>query len=325
MKDFWKQLPRPFFVLAPMENVTDTVFRRIVASTGKPDVFFTEFTSTGGLCSPGKDKVLKRLYFTETERPLIAQIWGTVPEQFYESAKLVANMGFDGIDINMGCPDKSIVGHGACSGLIRTPERAAKIIKATKEGAGNLPVSVKTRLGFYNILVEDWIGLLLQQDIDALTIHGRTTKEMSKVPAHWDAIGEAVKLRDSLGLTTPIIGNGDIMSREQGIEMHKTYGVDGIMVGRGIFQDIWFFENNKKQHGFEEHMQKLIEHTQLFEEVWHDTKQMDILKKFYKAYIKDFPGASDLRMQLMQTKTTKEVERIVKGYRYQEDIVKDQE
>src|SRR3989344_5899284 len=235
MKNIWQSLTKPFFVLAPMDDVTDTVFRQVVAVVSKPNLFFTEFTNVDGLQSVGREKVLTRLQHQKTERPLIAQIWGLNPENFCKSAQDISKMDFDGIDLNMGCPEHGTVKKGACSALINNPELAAQIIAATKKGAGDLPVSVKTRIGFSEIQTEEWCGFLLKQDIAVLTVHGRTVKEMSKVPAHWDEIGKVVKLRDKMGLKTLIIGNGDVENREDGLKKVQEYGVDGIMIGRGIF------------------------------------------------------------------------------------------
>lgn len=309
MKTFWQDLKKPFLVLAPMEDVTDTVFRRIVATCGRPDVFFTEFTSVDGLFSKGYDYVAKRLKYTEGERPLIAQIWGAKPENYYKAGKLLSEMGFDGIDINMGCPVKDVVKLGVCSALIKNQPLAQEIIQATKEGAGELPVSVKTRIGFNDIKTEEWLGFLLDQGIDALTVHGRTAKEMSKVPAHWEEIAKAVRIRDQKKVPTVIIGNGDVVSREDALQKVEETKVDGIMIGRGIFHDPWLF--NPSHHGddvtFEEKLGKLKEHIELFESTWGKDKHYPILKKFFKCYISNTPNASELRTELITLNDSSEV------------------
>jgi len=210
MQSFWNTLEKPILIQAPMDDVTDTVFRQIIARCGKPDVFFTEFTNVEGMCSRGKDKVGKRIVFTPVERPIVAQIWGLDPLKFTETAKLIKRMGFDGIDINMGCPEKSVVKRGSCGAIIDNPKLAKEIILAVRKGAVGLPISVKTRIGVKNIQTEKWIKFLLEMDLDAITIHGRTVAEMSDVPNHWDEIGKAVRLRDSMKSKTLIIGNGDI-------------------------------------------------------------------------------------------------------------------
>lgn len=313
--NIWQTLKKPYFVLAPMDDVTDTSFRRHVAKYAAPDLYYTEFTNVEGMNSTGRDHVLRRLRFTEVERPLIAQIWGLDPELYEKAAREIVEMGFDGIDINMGCPESGVVKKGCCSALINNPELAIQIIAATKKGAdGKIPVSVKCRIGFNKILTEQWCGLLLDQDIDALIVHGRTTKEMSKVPAHWEEIGKVVQLRNEKKKETAIIGNGDVLSREQGLALAKTYGLDGIMIGRGIFHNFWIFDKNQKEHSPEERMEILLDHTRTFIEDWGETKHFAILKKFYKIYASGFEGAVDLRVKLMECSTPEEVELVVKKY-----------
>lgn len=310
---FWQKLPKPFFILAPMEDVTDTVFRQLVGMCAKPDVYFTEFVSVDGLCSKGREKIIHRLQFTQKERPIIAQVWGLVPEHYYRSAKMIVDMGFDGIDINMGCPVEKVLVHGCCAALIENRTLAGEIIKATKEGAGDLPVSVKTRIGYKKIVTEDWVEFLLKQDIIALTVHGRTASELSKVPADWDEIGKAVTVRNQLKSSTLIVGNGDVKSQEEGRQKCKTYGVDGVMIGRGIFDNLWLFDRSGKTHAFTSHerLSLLLTHVRLFDKTWGKSKNFDILKRFFKIYVTDFVGAKDLRVKLMGAHTAGEVEKIV--------------
>jgi tRNA-dihydrouridine synthase len=305
----WEKLPKPFFILAPMENVTDTVFRQIVISCGKPDLFFTEFTNTDGMTSAGRKFVEKRLLFTPEEQPLIAQIWGTNPAHFYETAKICVEMGFSGIDLNMGCPVKDVMMHGSCAALIDNPPLAKELIQATKEGAGDLPVSVKTRIGTKSINTEVWTRFLLEQDLAALTVHGRTAKEQSLVPAHWDEIGKVASVRNEMQLQTKIIGNGDVQSVADGKEKVAQYGLDGIMIGRGIFKNPWVFNETLREEDITPQMRfkKLLEHIALFEETWKDTKPFPILKKFVKAYVQSFDGAGEKRAELMETKTYTEM------------------
>lgn len=313
MKNIWKSLKKPLFILAPMDDVTDTVFRQIIADLAAPDLYFTEFTSVDGMVSEkGFEAVSKRLQFTEKERPIIAQIWGSDPDKFFKASQIIKKMGFDGIDINMGCPEKSVVNRGMCSALINNQPLAAEIIKATKEGGG-LPVSVKTRLGFREIQTEEWLGFLLKQDLDGLIIHGRTVKEMSKVPAHWDEIGKAVKLRDQINPKTLIIGNGDIESYQDGLVKVKTYGVDGVMIGTGIFKNLWIFEKSGKFHNLtlKQRLNQLLKHAQLFVNTWDNTKSFAILKKFFKCYLSEFDGAAELRAKFMEAKNLADVERLV--------------
>jgi len=310
---FWQDLPRPFFILAPMEAVTDVVFRHVVAHAAAPDIYFTEFTNVASYCSPaGIHSTRGRLTFTNDEQPMVAQIWGNRPEQFAQMSLGLKEMGFSGIDINMGCPDKSVVKGGAGSGLIRTPELAAELIAAAKESG--LPVSVKTRLG-YNQTDEwrSWLTHILKQDVVNLTIHLRTRKEMSKVDAHYELIPEIKKLRDEIAPNTLLTINGDIRDHAHGEELAEKYGVDGIMIGRGIFTNPYAFETNQKEHSREELIALLHFHLDLFDRYSKELepRRFEPLKRFFKIYIRDFAGASELREQLMHTKTTDEVRQLL--------------
>lgn len=309
MTSFWKTLPQPFFVLAPMEAVTDVVFRHVVASAGKPDVFFTEFTNTNSWCSPrGKHSTRGRLTFTPDEQPIVAHIWGNVPEYYAEMSKGMAELGFSGIDINMGCPAPNVAPKGSGSGLINTPENAAAIIAAAK--TGGLPVSVKTRLGYTRVDEwEGWLTHLLQQDIANLTIHLRTRKEMSKVPAHYELIDEIVALRDRVAPETLLTINGDIRNREHGLQLIAEHpGVNGIMIGRGVFHNPFAFAHEARPHTREELIALLRQQLDLFDQYESDMrKPFETLKRFFKIYIRDFDGASELRDALMHTKNTDEV------------------
>lgn len=296
-----------------MEDVTDTVFRQIVASCGAPDLFFTEFASADGLQSAGRHEVGKRLKFTEDEKPLIAQIWGMNPEAYMKTAAELAEMGFDGVDINMGCPVDKVIKQGACSALIKNPTLAAEIIAATREGAGDLPVSVKTRIGFNEVATEEWCGFLLEQNLDALTVHGRTTKEQSKVPANWDEVAKVVASRDSQSPGTVIIGNGDVLSYAEAQEKADKYGVDGVMIGRGIFHNPWVFNENVdvKSKGTSDRIELLSRHLQLFNETWGDEKDFNIMKKFVKMYVNGFEGAAEMRDLMMKSKSHEELVEVI--------------
>ena len=316
------KLPRPFFVLAPMDDVTDTVFRQVVAHCAAPDLYFTEFVNVDGLQSPGRSKLLKKLQFTSDEQPLIAQIWGLQPENFYKTAQQLADgtfakefglpegVNFAGIDINMGCPEKTVIKNGACSALMNNRELAVEIIQATKEGAGGmLPVSVKTRLGFNSIDLT-WPALLLEQKLSMLTIHGRTRKEMSKVSAHWEEIGKIRELRDQLAPNTLIVGNGDVESRSEGLELAQRYGLDGIMIGRGVFHDPFAFSTDSpwEQYSREQRLELYTKHVKQFANTWHDGERpIHTLNKFCKIYINGFDGAKELREQLMAAHSTHEL------------------
>ncbi|HJP81541.1 MAG TPA: tRNA-dihydrouridine synthase [Candidatus Saccharimonadales bacterium] len=309
MSTFWETLPKPFFILAPMEAVTDVVFRHVIANAARPDIFFTEFTNASSYASEkGIHSTRGRLTFTQDEQPMVAQIWGNKPDEFAYMAHGLAEMGYSGIDINMGCPDKSVVKGGAGSALIRTPELAAELIAAAKEGG--LPVSVKTRLGYSSTDEwREWLTHLLKQDIVNLTIHLRTRKEMSKVDAHYDFIPEIKKLRDEIAPNTLLTINGDIRDRQHGLELVERYGVDGVMIGRGIFSNPFAFELDKKEHTKEELLSLLDFHLDLFDKYSKELepRRFEPLKRFFKIYIRDFPGASELREKLMHTKSTDEV------------------
>jgi len=308
MTNFWRDLPRPFFVLAPMEDVTDVVFRHVVSEAARPDVFFTEFTNTESYCHPdGRQSVRGRLTFTEDEQPIVAHIWGDKPEYFRQMSIGMAEQGFKGIDINMGCPVDNVAENGKGSGLICRPEVAAEIIQAAK--AGGLPVSVKTRLGFSAVDEwRDWLTHILRQDIANLSIHLRTREEMSKVDAHWELIPEIKKLRDEVAPDTLLTINGDIPDRQVGLKLAQQYGVDGIMIGRGIFNNPFAFETEPREHGSEELLDLLRLHLDLHDRYSAlEPRLFKPMTRFFKIYVRGFRGASELRNNLMNAKSTDEV------------------
>ncbi|MBX8937169.1 tRNA-dihydrouridine synthase [Enterococcus gilvus] len=316
--NFWAELPRPFFILAPMEDVTDVVFRHVVKEAGAPDVFFTEFTNSDSFCHPdGIESVRGRLAFTEDEQPMVAHIWGDKPEFFREMSLALADMGFKGIDLNMGCPVPNVAERGKGSGLILRPDVAAELIEAAK--AGGLPVSVKTRLGFTDTTeMKDWISHLLKQDIANLSVHMRTRKEMSKVDAHWELIPEIVKMRDELAPQTLITINGDILDRQMGLALAEKYGVDGLMIGRGIFKNPYAFEKDPKEHSPKEMIGLLRLQLDLQDKYAEQVPRSIVgLHRFFKIYVKGFPGANDLRVSLMNTKSTEEVREILDNFENQ--------
>jgi len=315
MNNFWAELPKPFFILAPMEDVTDVVFRHVVKEAGAPDVFFTEFTNSDSYCHPdGIESVRGRLVFTEDEQPMVAHIWGDKPEFFKEMSLGLAEMGFKGIDLNMGCPVPNVAGRGKGSGLILRPKVAAELIEAAK--AGGIPVSVKTRIGYAKIAeMEDWITHLLKQDIANLSVHLRTRNEMSKVDAHWDLIPQIMDIRDRIAPQTLITINGDIPDRQTGLQLAEQYGVDGIMIGRGIFKNPYAFEKEPKEHSSQD-LLGLLEMQLNLQDQYAEMVPRSIvgLHRFFKIYVKGFPGASDLRVKLMGTKSTDEVREILKDF-----------
>ena len=353
MKNFWEKLNKPFFCLAPMSDVTDIAFRHILAKYGKNRenreriVFWTEFVSADGLCNKlARKKLAHMLKFSEQERPIVAQIFGANPENMKKACQYIASLGFDGIDINMGCPDKSVVSQGAGAGLIKNPELARKIIQAVQAGiksAGqNIPVSVKTRVGFNKEEIDRWIPELLKEDISALTIHLRTAKELSLIPANWDHIKKIKKLIEKSGKDILLIGNGDVADIDDAKRKYEKYGCDGIMIGRGVFGNPWFFNGTRVNFSslrpslgasgskrdpreqkiysssifLSDKLKVMVEHTQVFDKelAIPKHKSFDVMKKHFKAYVNGFEGAKELRMKLMETENALQVEKIMKEF-----------
>ena len=291
-----------------MEGVTDIAFRQVIAKAARPDIFFTEFTNVNSYISEkGRPNALERFRIEETERPIVPQIWGTKPEMFAETAKALKEMSFPAVDINMGCPDRHVVATGGGSGLIRTPELAKGIIRATK--TAGLPVSVKTRLGYSRVDEwEDWLTTILEAEPAALTIHLRTKKEMSKVAAHYELIPDILALKDAISPETVLIINGDI-ERPADAQKYIDMGVDGIMIGRGVFHNSFCFEKEPREHGREELIDLMRYHLDLYEK--YELSPYDPLKHFYKIYINNFPGASEIRDRLMHTKSIPEAREVL--------------
>lgn len=313
MNNFWLKLKKPFSVLAPMDDVTDNVFRQIVNETARPDVFFTEFANSDGLISAGAQVVKRKLLFNIDQHPIVAQIWGNNPMSMQKASEIVLKMGFDGIDVNMGCPVREVIKKKAGAGMIGEYELAKKIIESVKKGVKNkIPVSVKTRLGLNININEEWSTFLLNQDIAVLTMHGRTAKQMSKVPADWNEIAKVVEIRDKISPNTLIVGNGDVKSYDEIRQKHKFYGVDGVMVGRGIFQNPWIFFQKPASHSRSEYLGLLLKHLELFDKTWGKDKNFAIVKKFFKMYINNFPHASELRVKLMEANSYPEALEILK-------------
>ena len=308
-----------------MEDVTDSVFRQMLLHTAPPDIFFTEFTNVDGVFSDGGSNVIHRFQHTEAEKPLIAQIWGHKPENYYNGAQYAKKNGFAGVDINMGCPQKDVIKKGLCAALIENHEQARKVIEATIQGAtdgGNaIPVSVKTRLGLKKISIDVWLPFLLSFNLAALTLHARTVSEMSKVPAHWDVLAEAVQIRNTLKSQTLIIGNGDVKDRIDGLQKIADSGVDGVMIGRGMFENIYAFDPDPSKNdrlSVAERASLLLLHLNLFEQTWSQPdafqKRAYVLKKYYKIYIKGFDGAAECRETLMNADSLEETRAILSTY-----------
>ena len=363
MSNFWLDLKNkkegPFFALAPMADVTDPAFRLLITKYGKPDVMWTEFVSANGLNSKGREALKRDLEYSEIERPIVAQLFSSDPISMREASKLCAELGFDGIDINMGCPDKTIEKQGSGAGMIKTPEIAKTIIQAVKDGieeavvksaSRRIPVSVKTRVGYYTPAIKEWIGMILNQNISTLTVHARTRKDLSKVPANWDYIKEVVELKNKISPNTVIIGNGDVVSILDGKQKAKYSGADGVMVGRALFGNPWFFDesreivatlpkrapwilrklpfikrffdtkrsaavSNVKPISIKERLETMVEHCEMFESMLGDIKNFSIMKKHIKAYVIGFPGAKELRVDLMENaNNSKDVKAIVERF-----------
>ncbi|MFA8450087.1 MAG: tRNA dihydrouridine synthase [Bacteroidales bacterium] len=332
--NFWNKLSKPIFALAPMEDVTDTVFREIVADIASDNtlsVLMTEFANTDGLCHKvGRDVVSKRFYVNQSEKELlkkkniklVAQIWGNKPEYFTEATKWInENFDFDGIDINFGCPVKNVVKSGCCSALIDNPSLAQEIVYATKE-ATNLPVSVKTRTGVKTHQTERWIKQLLETKPTAITLHGRTQKMQSEFPAEWSEIKKAVEVRNSILPDMPILGNGDVFTYDDALQRIKETGVDGVMIGRGIFKNPWFFNPNinPDELSFHQKLSLLWKHATLYNQTWKDDKNFAIIRRFFKIYSSEFSGAGKLRAKLMTTKSLEDVVALLKDfYKFKEE------
>ncbi len=320
---FWEKLEKPFFVMAPLANVTDAAFRRFLIRYSRPDVLWTEFVAADGLCHPkGRQALLRDLLYTEAERPIVAQLFTGYPEKMEEAAELVANLGFDGVDINMGCPDKNVMKQGAGASCMKDPKRARDIILAAQRGVKKsgkaIPVSVKTRLGFNEDALEELLPVLLEARPAAVTLHARTKKEMSLVPAHWDRVRRAVEIASGSG--TLIIGNGDVVDMADAHKKVVETGADGIMLGRAMFGNPWIFDATKKEITIRERLEATLDLTKTFDTVWGGTKNFALLKKHYQAYIRDFPEAKEWRIKLMASTNAREacaeLEGFLKTYTY---------
>lgn len=323
MQGFWAKFPKPIIALAPLANVTDAAFRRVIAKYSKvpggaPYITWSEFVSADGLAlapEEGRAKLMRDLVFTEAERPIVAQFFTSNPTHMERAAALAQELGFDGVDINMGCPDKAIERQGAGAKLITTPAVAQELVAAAKRGAPNLPVSVKTRLGFNKDTLEEWLPALLEAKPVAVTVHARTRKEMSKVPARWERVARAVEIRNELGSDALILGNGDVHDLEDAKQKAAETGADGVMLGRAIFGKPWLFSNSKEyDHDVERKLRVLIEHMREFEALLGDIKSFAIMKKHFKAYVEGFDGAKELRAALMEAPDPAAVEQTIEAF-----------
>ncbi len=316
---FWNELKKPLFVMAPMADVTDPAFRALVAKCGKPDIFWTEFVSADGLyytrevkkIPDAENPLMRDLRFSEAERPIVAQIFSSKPEMITYAVKLVAELGFDGVDINMGCPDKAIERQGCGAAMIKTPKLAQEIIRVAKE-ASHLPVSVKTRIGYNTEMLDEWLSALLEAEPAAITLHLRTRKEMSLVSARWDLMKKAVAIRNKLAPHIPLLGNGDVKDLEDAKQKVVESGCDGAMIGRGMFGNPWVFAGRKlEETPLAEKLAALAELAHGFEALT-PKKNFAILKKHIKAFVTGFDGAAELRAKLMETETADALVSVIK-------------
>ncbi|MEI8269988.1 MAG: tRNA-dihydrouridine synthase [bacterium] len=311
-----------------MADVTDYPFRQIITKYGKPDVFWTEFVSADGLAHPiAKKKLLFNLKFSKNEHPIVAQIFGSNPLNIKKASALCQKLGFDGVDINMGCPDRSVEKQNSGAKMIGNFKLVKEIIQAAKDGAPKLPISVKTRIGYNKNEIETWISFLLEQNISALTVHLRTRKEMSNVPAHWDLMERIVQIRNEINKDTLIIGNGDVVDLIDVKKKAKVTGCDGVMLGRAIFGNPFLFSKQKCPELVEgpsfdvardktiiSKLKIMVLHTKLFEKHLGNHKNFAVMKKHFKAYVNGFDGAKELRVKLMETKNSKEVKKIISNF-----------
>lgn len=315
---FWNQLKKPFFAMAPMADVTDVAFRALVAKYGPPDVFWTEFVSADGLyhtreiqkMDDAQNPLMRELAFDANQRPIIAQIFSSSPEKIAYATKLVAELGFDGVDINMGCPDRAIERQGCGAAMIKTPKFAQDIIRAAQE-ASSLPVSIKTRVGYGKEALEEWLVALLETGPAAITLHLRTRKELSLVPADWELMKKAVEIRNRINPEVLLIGNGDVEDREDARLKAAQSGCDGVMLGRAMFGNPWVFAGRKNEDTpLAEKLVALLTLARRFEKL-SPPKNFAILKKHIKAFVTGFAGAAELRTLLMGAESATELEAIV--------------
>lgn len=299
-----------------MEDVTDVAFRTLITRFGKPHVTYTEFTSADGLIlapESGKKILLKKLEFGDAERPIVAQLFTSKPDHMEQAALLCKELGFDGIDINMGCPDKAVEKSGCGAALIKNPQNARALIRAAQKSG--LPVSVKTRLGYNADELETWLPELLAENPVAVTIHARTRKEMSLVPARWERVQRAVEIRNEFKSSALIIGNGDVKDLADARAKAAATGADGVMLGRAIYGNPWLYTDRTVPPTPRERIEALIEHIKLFDEKMAGVSNFATMKKHFKAYISGWDGAKDLRVQLMETSTAQEAIALLESVR----------
>ncbi len=301
-----------------MDGYTDLPLRQMLVKYGSPDVFFTEFVSADGLSSKkGRKNLTRILEYKENERPIVAQLFGSNPDTYTTASEFIIELGFDGIDINMGCPDRKVFSNGAGSALVENIPLAKQIIQKTKKAAGNIPVSIKTRIGISDNSIKTWIPALLEEEPEVITIHGRTKTQMYKGKADWESIKEAVEIRDRLGSKTLIIGNGDVSTYQDGIEKCLKYGTDGFMIARAMIGNPWIFNKNinKTDVDLKEIFKAMIVHSKLYEENMPQGNKFYPMRKHLQEYLSGFRYSKQFRLRLVTVNNSKEVEELIEEYK----------
>ncbi|MBU6388904.1 tRNA-dihydrouridine synthase [Patescibacteria group bacterium] len=334
LKGFWNTLPVPIIGLSPMDGVTDAAFRYLTARHGKPDVIFTEFVSVEGIAA-GAVRLLEELRFDPIERPIVAQLFGADPSAFFKAAVVVSCLGFDGIDINMGCPSKSVTGHGGGAALILDPDRAREIVRQTRAGTEAwangltpsqtglpdqiiavlpklieprqpLPVSVKTRIGYDRPVIDRWIPTLLETEPAVISLHGRTLKQLYTGEADWEAIGTAAAMIRST--ETKLLGNGDVRTVTEARERCRQYETAGALIGRAAQGNPWVFQDYIPT--WTERLKVALEHARYFARFFPEPAFVR-MRKHLLDYIKGVEGAKEIRNSLMRVTCLSEVEAIL--------------
>lgn len=351
---FWQELPRPIMGVSPMDGITDFPFRQITKKYGNPAVVYTEFTSVEGLCH-GADQLLKDFLFDVSQRPVIGQIYGTTPDFFRQAAIVLCQLGFDGIDINMGCPAKNVAHSGAGAALIQTPQLAQEIIRATQLGIKQwqegitvencpditeaiaikvnqrssklpshyqdrtrmIPVSVKTRVGYHQPVIQEWIPTLVETEVAAIALHGRTLKQQYGGLASWELIGQAAELVKNTG--TLLLGNGDVKSLEDARQKITAYGTDGVLMGRAAMGNPFVFKESDQQPDHLTLFKVALEHAQLYEQTFGTDEKYNFLpmRKHLGWYVHDIPNASQIRLAIYRCNSSQEFVEVMKSFGYE--------
>jgi len=362
--NFWQNITKPIIGLSPMDGITDASFRYITAKHGGPDVTLTEFVNIqSAFYSP--QTLLKDFSYCEIERPVAAQIYGKTPEFFYKVAHVVCELGFDGLDINMGCPAKNVAAAGCGAALIRTPELACEIIRAAKQGVYDwstgrtlvdielredlieqvklanrlrwgrdaleerrlIPVSLKTRLGYDRVIIAQWLRILLDEGLAAISLHGRTLQQGYKGKADWEAIARAVEIAKGSG--TLILGNGDVQGLPEALRRVRETGVDGVLIGRGAQGDPWLFRDKDRLKlafgkggdfvfdptpvDLTERFRVIVEHSEHFERLCGRQRFM-AMRKHLTWYCRNFRGAAEMRAKMTRANSAADVRRCLEDF-----------